>query len=47
MILAASDANWGYVIAGYAVSALALGAYAVRVVVRHRRLRAEAQRESS
>jgi heme exporter protein D len=45
-MLAAAQSNWAYVVAGYAISVAALGGYAVRVVVRHRRLRAEAARES-
>lgn len=40
-MLAASASNWGYVVAGYAVSALALGTYAGRLVLRRRRLVAE------
>jgi len=40
-VTAAAASNWSYVAAGYAVSAVALGAYAVRLVVRRRRLGAE------
>lgn len=45
MSLGVASSNWGYVVAGYAVSAVALGAYAVRLVVRRRRLSDETDRE--
>ena len=40
-----SGANWGYVAAGYTLTAIVLGGYAVRLRIRRRRLRAEREAE--